>query len=93
MLLRSEEEVAMVSISHCLQDPEGNLFSFCQRQALGEHVVPEAWKPTEVELKVRADVSVWNVCALPISLGTLLRGNPCSLGISGTYTLISSSII
>lgn len=58
MLLRREQGVAMVSISHCLQAPEGNLFSFCQRQALGEHVVLEAWKHTEVEFKVRVGASV-----------------------------------
>lgn len=53
MLLRSKEEVAMVSISHCLHTAEGKLFPFCQRQALGKHVIPGTRKSTKVELKVR----------------------------------------
>lgn len=64
MMLRSKEEVAMVSISHHLQTAEGNLFPFCQRQALGEHVVPGTGKSTKVELKVRVG-GVWDLCALP----------------------------
>lgn len=83
MLLRSEKEVAMVSISHCLQAPEGNLFCFCQRQALGEPMVLEAWKPTEVDLKVRVGGSV----SAHLPMNPFLGGNPCSLGRYLEHTL------
>lgn len=78
----------MVSISHCLQAPEGNLFSFCQRQALGERVVLEAWKPADLELKVRVGASVWSECALPASCELFSwGGNPRSVGRHLEHTL------
>lgn len=91
MLLGSQEEVAMVSISHCLQTAKDNLFPSCQRQAPGRPVVPGTWQPTRVELKVRVG-SVQDLWALP-TYHLFSWGSPCCFKeTTGTRALISSSV-